>query len=51
MSIQGREHVKGNYNFDNFTAKWVEVMEKIYEKHGSWTNRKGYKSWELKEII
>ena len=47
----GIEHVRKNYNFDNFTTKWVEVMEKLYEKHGSWDTRQGYKSWELKEVV
>ena len=50
-SERGIEHVNKNYNFENFTNKWIEVMEKIYKKHGSWDTRKGYKSWELKEVV
>jgi len=49
-SEMGIEHVRKNYNFDTFTTQWVEVMEKIYEKYGSWDKRQGYKSWELKEV-
>jgi glycosyltransferase involved in cell wall biosynthesis len=47
---KGMEHVKGNYGFENYQKKWVEIMENIYEKHGSWDTRQGYKSWELREV-
>ena len=49
-SERGIEHVKKNYNFDNFEKQWVKIMEDIHKKHGSWDNRKGYKSWELREV-
>ena len=44
------QHVKKNYNFKNFESKWVEMMTGVYKKHGSWENRKGYKSWDLREV-
>tara|TARA_R110000744_G_scaffold84176_10_gene164797 strand:- start:547 stop:1821 length:1275 start_codon:yes stop_codon:yes gene_type:complete len=47
---KGAEHVNKNYNFEDFQVKWIELMEEIHEKHGSWDNRKGYKPWEIKEI-
>tara|TARA_R110002074_G_scaffold110272_1_gene237286 strand:+ start:49 stop:1341 length:1293 start_codon:yes stop_codon:yes gene_type:complete len=50
-SERGIEHVKKNYNFDNFEKQWVKIMENIHEKHGSWETRKGYKSWELREVV
>jgi glycosyltransferase involved in cell wall biosynthesis len=50
MSIQGREHVKKNYSFENYEKKWVELMDKIVEKHGSWKTRKVYKRWHLLEV-
>jgi len=46
----GRKHVMKNYNFKDFCNNWVETLEGIHEKHGSWENRKGYKAWTLKEI-
>ncbi len=46
----GYEHIMANYNFENFAQKWEEVMTNVYEKHGSWENRKNYKSWELKTL-
>ena len=42
-----RAHVLKNYSFDNFTEQWIKVMTDVYEKNGSWENRKNYKSWEL----
>jgi len=50
MSIQGRQHVKDNYNFDNFEKQWVNVMDEIIEKHGSWETRVGYRRWHLLEV-
>ena len=47
----GVEHVEKNYNFDKFTDKWVALMTEIYEKNGSWENREGYKSWELRKVV
>ena len=47
---KGRQHVLMNYNFENFKTKWIKLMDSIHEKYGSWENRKGYKSWEFKEI-
>ncbi len=46
----GRKHVMKNYNFKDFCNNWVETLEGIHEKHGSWESRKGYKAWTLKEI-
>ena len=50
FSIEGREHVKKNYNFEQYEKRWITLMDEIVEKHGSWENRKGYKSWHLMEV-
>jgi len=50
MSIQGRQHVADNYNFEKFEKRWVETMDKIVEKHGSWDTRQGYQRWRLMEV-
>ena len=50
LGKKGIEHVRKNYNFEDFQTKWVELMDGIYERHGSWDSRKGYKSWGIKEI-
>jgi glycosyltransferase involved in cell wall biosynthesis len=50
MSIQGREHVKNNYNFENYKNRWIEIMDQVIEDHGSWENRKKYRTWHLMEV-
>jgi len=50
MSKGGLEHVAKNYNFDKFQNNWVELMDSIIEKHGSWNDRKVYKKWHLLEV-
>ena len=50
LGKKGLEHVRKNYNFEDFSSKWVEVMDSIYENHGSWKDRKLYKNWTFKEI-
>ena len=50
LGEKGLEHVRKNYNFEDFSSKWVEVMDSIYENHGSWKDRKLYKNWTFKEI-
>ena len=48
---KGRQHVLKNYGFDSFCKQWVDIFDNVVAKHGSWQNRKSYKSWVLKEII
>ena len=50
MSIEGIEHVKNNYNFEKYEQGWIEIMDSIVEKHGSWETRKGYDRWHLLEV-
>lgn len=50
LGAKGREHVIKNYNFIDFEKKWVDLMDNIYENHGSWDTRKGYKSWTFEEV-
>ena len=50
LSIQGMNHVRKNYNFKTFQKEWVEVMDNIIEKHGSWGTRTGYHRWHLLEV-
>ena len=38
----GMKHVRDNYNFSDFCDKWVETIDAIVEKHGSWETRKSY---------
>jgi len=50
MSKGGLKHVAENYNFDKFQNSWVELMDSILEKHGSWNKRRVYKKWHLLEV-
>jgi len=50
MSSAGRQHVKENYNFNNYEKAWVNTMDEIIEREGSWENRKNYKRWHLLEV-
>ena len=50
LGRKGREHTIKNYNFDNFEKTWIETMEYIGEKCGSWENRKNYQGWRLEEL-
>ena len=46
----GREHVLENYSFEGYKNQWIETMDHIVEKYGSWENRKEYKSWSVEKI-
>ena len=50
MSKAGMQHVKDNYNFEEYESRWVETMDEVIEKHGSWETRVGYKRWHLLEV-
>lgn len=47
MGRAGRKHVLENYNFKNFQEKWVNIMENIHEKDGSWEDRKNYLPYNI----
>lgn len=48
--VKGKEHMMKNYNFDVFCKRWDEIMSSVFEKYGSWENRKNYKSWEMQTL-
>ena len=45
--MKGRQHVLDNYSFEKFNSLWVETVDDIFAKHGSWETRKNYKSIRL----
>lgn len=51
LGLEGYQHVLKNYNFDNYTKKWIEIFDNVVEKHGSWNTRQNYQAWELREIV
>jgi len=50
ISAQGREHVRNNYNFENYEKEWVRIMDEFIERNGSWDERQGYQRWHLLEV-
>jgi len=50
LGMKGRQHVVRNYNFQNFNKQWVDLVDSVIEKHGSWETRKEYTAWEFREI-
>ena len=44
MGAAAREHVMNNFNFDSFNKSWVELLENMHEKYGSWKTRKNPKN-------
>ena len=50
MGRKGREHIEKNYSFNDYTKKWVVLLQDIHERYGSWDTRKNYKSWTAKEF-
>ena len=50
LGKKGRAHIENNYNFDTFNKRWIEIVDQTIEKHRSWSDRRGYQSWQFKEI-
>ncbi len=50
IAAQGREHVRNNYNFENYEKEWVRIMDEFIERNGSWDERHGYERWHLLEV-
>lgn len=50
LGKKGRDHVMKNYNFENYGTSWVNLLQEVHEKYGSWENRKNYKSWRMTEL-
>jgi glycosyltransferase involved in cell wall biosynthesis len=50
LGLKGQSHVDRKYNFKNYVVKWRYLLKEIHEKHGSWSNKKEHKTWELLEV-
>tara|TARA_R110002020_G_scaffold93344_2_gene225254 strand:- start:33990 stop:35276 length:1287 start_codon:yes stop_codon:yes gene_type:complete len=50
MCVKGQKHVEKNYNFETYKKRWIEVMDNLIEKNGSWETRVGYNRWQLLEV-
>lgn len=50
LGQRGRNHALTSFGFDDYVSKWDETLTSVHEKYGSWSTRKGYKTWELAEV-
>ena len=50
MGLKGVQHVRDNYNYDTFKQSWVDLMDNVYEKFGSWDTRQHYNGVRFKEV-
>ena len=50
LGRRGREHVKKNYSMAQYSGLWYQSLKDLIEEEGSWSTRKNYKNWELREI-
>ena len=50
MGHAGRAHVLKNYSLSTYVGNWYQAFQKLFDKFGSWENRKNYKSWEMFEL-
>ena len=50
LGSMGRQHVLKNYGFENYCNQWIEIIDEVCEKYGSWETRTDYNRWKLVEI-
>ena len=51
LGKKGRDYMLRDYSMENYKKQWIEVMDSVVEKYGSYDTRKNYKSWELMEVV
>jgi glycosyltransferase involved in cell wall biosynthesis len=49
MGKNARKYVLEKYNLSKFASDWEKVMDSFIEKNGSWSTRKNYSRWTVKE--
>ena len=50
MGALGRKHLEDNYSFEQFGERWDRLLTDVYNKYGSWEDRRNYSTWNFKEI-
>tara|TARA_R100000315_G_C5230442_1_gene141466 strand:+ start:54 stop:1304 length:1251 start_codon:yes stop_codon:yes gene_type:complete len=48
LGMAGRAWTEDRFSFDKFVQTWDDLFMSIYEEKGSWEDRKGYESYEVK---
>lgn len=50
LGSKGRQHVVGNYSFEDYQTGWDKIIKDTHSKYGSWQDRKGYETWRQEEL-
>ena len=50
LGAKGKIHVNKNYSFVQFNKAWVDLLDSVHEKHGSWDTRRNYKHYQIREL-
>ena len=50
IGMKGLNHVEKKYNFNEYIARWNQILRDIHERNGSWETRSGYQRWHLDEV-
>ena len=48
LGMAGRAWSEDRFGFDKFVQTWDDLFTSIHEEKGSWEDRKGYNSYEVK---
>jgi len=48
LGAKGRAYTQKQFNFENFIQQWDDLFTKINEDCGSWSDRTGYKTYEVR---
>ena len=48
LSTACRDWAQEQFSFDTFIQQWDDLFTSVYEKHGSWDDRKNYSTYEMK---
>ena len=50
MGLKGRRHVLSNYSYEKYQSRWVEIIDEVHQKWGSWDNKKQNKLWTMEVV-
>jgi glycosyltransferase involved in cell wall biosynthesis len=48
LGVKGRAWAEDRFNFDKFIQTWDDLFTSIHEEKGSWNERTGYSSYEVR---
>tara|TARA_Y100001937_G_scaffold127994_1_gene201973 strand:- start:105 stop:1325 length:1221 start_codon:yes stop_codon:yes gene_type:complete len=48
--LRARENVIENFSVKRYQEEWPRIMKEVLDENGSWSERRGFKSWSLEQI-